>query len=73
MKNLRALIVAFVVPVMILGIFAVSMTLASGKAGKSDVCHWANHKYVEINVSNNAGAAHLRHGDVMPAEYGACP
>ena len=73
MKNLRALIVAFVVPVMILGIFAVSMTLAAGKAGKSDVCHWANHKYVEISVSNNAVSAHMRHGDVLADQYGACP
>lgn len=73
MRNIRALFVALVVPMLVLGIFAVSMTLAAGKAGKSDVCHWANHKYVEINVSNNAVPAHMRHGDVMPDEYGACP
>ncbi len=73
MRNLRALIVALAIPVLVLSVFAVSMTLAAGNAGKSDVCHWANHKYVEINVSNNALAAHMRHGDVLPDEYGACP
>jgi hypothetical protein len=54
-------------------VFAVSAVSAAGGAGKAEVCHWANHKYVEINVSNNAVAAHLRHGDVMPDEYGVCP
>ena len=73
MRNLRALIVALVVPMLILGVFAVSAVSAAGGAGKAEVCHWANHKYVEINVSNNAVAAHLRHGDVMPDEYGVCP
>jgi hypothetical protein len=58
---------------LILGVFAVSAVSAAGGAGKAEVCHWANHKYVEINVSNNAVAAHLRHGDVMPDEYGVCP
>lgn len=73
MKNLRTLVVAFVVPVLILGIFAVSMALAGGNAGKSSICHWASHKYVEISVSNNAVPAHMRHGDVLPDEYGDCP
>jgi hypothetical protein len=73
MRNLRALIVALVVPMLILGVFAVSAVSAAGGAGKSEVCHWANHKYVEISVSNNAVAAHLRHGDALPDEYGVCP
>ena len=73
MKNLRALVVALIVPMLILGVFAVSAVSAAGGAGKAEVCHWANHKYVEINVSTNAVPAHLRHGDRMPDEYGVCP
>jgi hypothetical protein len=47
--------------------------LAAGGGEKVDICHWANHKYVEINVSVNAMPAHLRHGDVLADEYGDCP
>ncbi|HEX5396652.1 MAG TPA: hypothetical protein VFX74_06110 [Candidatus Limnocylindria bacterium] len=73
MKNLRGLFAILIVPVLILAIFAVSAVSAAGGAGKSEVCHWANHKYVEINISNNAVPAHLRHGDVLADQYGACP
>jgi hypothetical protein len=73
MKRLRTLVVGLVVPVLILTVFAVSAVAAAGKAGKTEVCHWANHKYVEINVSTNAVQAHLRHGDALADEYGACP
>ena len=51
----------------------VTSAAAGGQHGKVDVCHWADHKYVEINVSENALPAHLGHGDVMPDEYGDCP
>jgi hypothetical protein len=73
MKHLRHLVVAVVVPALILGVFTVSAVFAGGPQGKSDVCHHAAHKYVEINVSNNAVPAHLAHGDVLPDEYGDCP
>jgi hypothetical protein len=38
------------------------------------VCHQTgNGSYHVINVSMNAVPAHLRHGDVLPDEYGDCP
>jgi hypothetical protein len=51
----------------------VASAAAGGNAGKAEVCHFASHKYVEINVSVNALPAHLGHGDVLPDEYGDCP
>jgi hypothetical protein len=73
MRRFQHLLVAIVVPALILVIFAVSAAFAVGPQGKSTICHFASHKYVQISVSNNAVDAHLRHGDVMPDEYGACP
>ena len=73
MKHLRFLIVAVVVPALILSVFAVSAVFAGGPQGKSTVCHAAAHKFVEINISNNAVPAHMAHGDVLPDEYGDCP
>ena len=72
MKRIRTLFVALVVPALILAVFAVSMVFAGG-AGKVTVCHFANHKYFAITIGAPAVPAHLRHGDVMPDEYGACP
>jgi hypothetical protein len=63
---------ALAAPVIVSIAFAAS-ALGAGGAGKVDVCHWANHKYVEINVSMNALPAHLGHGDVLTDEYGDCP
>ena len=63
---------ALAAPAIVTIAFAAS-ALGAGGTGKVDVCHWANHKYVEINVSMNALPAHLGHGDVMPDEYGDCP
>ena len=73
MKHLRHLLIAVVVPTLILTLFVVGSTLAGGPQGKTDLCHLASHKYVEINVSTNAVAAHMNHGDVAPDEYGDCP
>jgi hypothetical protein len=73
MRHLRHLVVAIVVPALILGIFAVSAVFATPPQGKSTICHHAAQKYIQITVSNSAVDAHLRHGDVMPDEYGACP
>lgn len=72
MRRLRALSVALVIPVLVLSVFLVSNVLAA-PAGKVTLCHWANHKYVEITISQNAVPAHLAHGDVMPDQYGNCP
>lgn len=73
MKHFRHLLVAIVVPALILAIFAVSAAFAVGPQGKSTVCHFASHKFVQISVSNNAVPAHLGHGDVLADEYGDCP
>jgi hypothetical protein len=73
LKNFRHAIVVMVLPALILVIFAVSSVAAQGGAGKSSVCHSAGDKFVEINISNNAVPAHMRHGDVTPDEYGDCP
>ena len=72
MKTARAVVVAVIVPVMMLSILVVG-ALAVGPMPKETICHFASHKYVEISVSGNAVAAHLRHGDVLPDEYGDCP
>ena len=68
-RPLRAL-VALMLPVIVLIAFA---TGAAAGGDKVDVCHWASHKYVAINVSVHALPAHLAHGDAMPDEYGDCP
>jgi hypothetical protein len=73
MHTLRRFFVSVAVPALIVLIFAVSSVAATGNAGKVEICHWANHKFVKINVSLNAVPAHLRHGDVVADEYGDCP
>jgi hypothetical protein len=72
MHTVRRFVVAIVIPAVIVTIFAVSSVAAGGNAGKVAICHWANHKFVEVNVSMNAMPAHLRHGDVLTDEYGDC-
>lgn len=73
LKHLRPSLIFFVLPALILIAFAVSAVAAAGPAGKTTVCHRAANKFVEINVSNNALPAHMRHGDVTPDQYGDCP
>lgn len=70
-KSTRALL-ALLLPVIVMIAFSAS-ALAASPGGKVDICHWANHKYVQISVSVNAEPAHLRHGDVLADEYGDCP
>ena len=72
MRILRRFLVAAVVPAMILSVFAVGAVNAHGSAGKVEICHWANHKFVKISVSKDAEPAHLRHGDMEADEYGDC-
>ncbi len=73
MTTIRALVVGLVVPVLILSLFVVSTALARGPMDKETICHFAQHKYVEITVNGNALPAHMAHGDVMTDEYGDCP
>jgi hypothetical protein len=72
MKNLRPFLTFFVLPALILVVFAVS-AVAAASAGKTTVCHQASKKFVEISVSNNALPAHMAHGDTLPDQYGDCP
>lgn len=72
MRGSPRVLIALALPLIVLLAFAAT-ALATGGGGKEDVCHWANHKYVEISVSVNAVPAHLAHGDVMTDDYGACP
>lgn len=65
----RALL-ALMAPVIVLIAFSAS-ALAAPPQGKVDICHWANHKFVEISVAVNAMPAHLAHGDFID-EYGDC-
>jgi hypothetical protein len=72
MKGTRRVLLTLGLPVALL--LSLAATAAgAGHAGKVEVCHFASHKYVEISISANALPAHLRHGDVMPDEYGSCP
>jgi len=72
MRRMRRLAVALVIPVLVFSVFLVGEVFAA-PAGKVAVCHFANHKYVEITISENALPAHLAHGDVLPDDYGNCP
>jgi len=72
MKYLRHLILVVVIPALILAVFAVSSVVAGGPSGKTTICHRSSHFHA-ITVSNNALAAHMNHGDVLPDEYGDCP
>ena len=69
----RRLIATLLIPTLVLVVFAVSSVAAGGANAKASLCHWANHKYVQVSVSENALPAHMAHGDVMTDEYGDCP
>ena len=73
MNHLRHLFIVVVVPALILAVFAVSSVVARGPEGKTTICHFASHKYVEITVNDHALPAHMNHGDVLTDEYGDCP
>ena len=72
MRRPARLLLSLLMPVIVLIAFSAS-ALGAGPAGKVDVCHWANHKWVHISVSANAVPAHMGHGDVLTDEYGDCP
>lgn len=72
MTHARQVFLSIALPAIIL-LSLVASAAAAGHAGKSEICHFASHKYVEISISNNALPAHLAHGDVMPDIYGNCP
>lgn len=73
MRKIRRLLATALLPAMVF-VAAGTATVFGSPQGKQDVCHQeGNGSYHVINVSMNAVPAHLRHGDVLPDEYGACP
>jgi hypothetical protein len=73
MRRLKRLLVGSLIPASVLAA-ASAATVMGAPQGKVDVCHLTgNGSYHMINVSANALPAHLRHGDVLPDEYGDCP
>jgi hypothetical protein len=73
MARARRLLITLLLPVVIVMGLVATAAAGGGPAGKVEICHFASHKYVKISVSTNALPAHMRHGDVMPDEYGSCP
>jgi hypothetical protein len=73
MRKLRRLFPAALLPAMVF-VAAGTATVFGSPQGKQDICHQTgNGSFHVINVSANAVPAHLRHGDVLTDEYGACP
>jgi len=73
MVRVRRVLFGALVPAMVL-VAAGTASVQGRPLDKVDVCHrTGNGSFHEINISRNALAAHLGHGDVMPDEYGDCP
>ena len=73
MVNVRRIVISALIPAMVL-VAASTATAVGRPQDKVDVCHrTGNGSFHEINISGNALPAHLRHGDVVPDEYGDCP
>jgi hypothetical protein len=73
MRNVRRLMAAALLPAIVF-IAAGTATVFGSPQGKQDLCHLTGTGgYHVINVSLNAVPAHLRHGDILTDEYGACP
>jgi len=73
MVKARRMFISALIPAMVL-VAATTATAVGQPQGKVDVCHrTGNGSFHEINISANALPAHLRHGDMLPDEYGDCP
>jgi len=71
--TMRRLLLTLVFPALLLVVLATG-AIAGGKNEKVTLCHLTgNGSFHQITVSVNAMPAHLRHGDVMPDDYGDCP
>jgi hypothetical protein len=54
----------------LLFVFSLAETTVAAAAGKVEVCHLeGNGSYHLISVSENAKAAHMRHGDGLPGDH----
>lgn len=71
--TMRRLLLTLVFPALLLVVLATG-AIAGGNNEKVTLCHrTGNGSSHQITVSVNAMPAHLRHGDVMPDDYGDCP
>jgi hypothetical protein len=71
--TLRRLFLTLVFPALLLVVLATS-AIAGGNNDKVTLCHLTgNGSFHQITVSVHAMPAHLRHGDVLPDDYGDCP
>ena len=71
--TLKRLFLTLVVPAILLVVLATG-AIAGGNNQKVTLCHvTGNGSFHQITVSVHAMPAHLRHGDVLPDDYGDCP
>ena len=72
-RTLRRFLVTFFFPGVMLVALATG-AIAGSNNQKVTLCHvTGNGSYHQITVSVNALPAHLRHGDVLPDDYGDGP
>jgi hypothetical protein len=71
--TLKRLFLTLLFPALLLVVLATG-AIAGGNNEKVTLCHrTGNGSFHQITVSVHAMPAHLRHGDVMPDDYGDCP
>ena len=71
--TLKRLFLTLLFPAILLVVLATG-AIAGGNNEKVTLCHrTGNGSFHQITVSVHAMPAHLRHGDVMPDDYGDCP
>jgi hypothetical protein len=71
--TLKRLFLTLLFPALLLVVLATG-AIAGGNNDKVTLCHrTGNGSFHQITVSVNAEPAHLRHGDVLPDDYGDCP
>ena len=73
MVKVRRMMFSALVPALVL-VAASTANVVGQPLDKVSVCQrTGNGSYHEVNISQNALPAHLKHGDVLPDEYGDCP
>ena len=71
--TLKRLFLTLLFPALLLVVLATG-AIAGGNNEKVTLCHrTGNGSFHQITVSVHAMPAHLRHGDIMPDDYGDCP
>lgn len=71
--TVKRLFLTLLFPALLLVVLATG-AIAGGNNQKVTLCHLTgNGSYHQITVSVHAMPAHLRHGDVLPDDYGDCP